>query len=147
MHLPKDHVLLLTVNSAPGTDPPLQCAPNARRQLGVASQHLVEDRHRAQSRRFLQKRHDLSLENMFQRIGSSPLSRLRRLRRKARILCNPIAGGTADVRLGGGNLNGVVLSELHEKPHLLIGYVAARHKGVSLTENHQSNGPTAITDA
>lgn len=96
----------------------------------MAAQHLVIDRHRTQTGRFPQKRHDLSLEDMFQRIRP-PLARLRLLRRKARVLRDPVAGGPADVRLGGGHLDGMVLSELHEKSRLLIGYLATRHKGGS----------------
>ena len=65
------------------------------------------------------------------RIRPPTLARLRLLRRKARVLRDAIAGGTTDIRLGGGHLDGVVLSEFHEKPRLLIGCVAPRHKGGS----------------
>lgn len=115
----------------PGPDPAFQRAPDTGREVRVATQHLLEDRHRTKPRCFLEKRHNLGVENRLKRVGPAPFPRLRLLRWKPRIQRNPVACGTADIRLRGGHLDRVGLSELHEKPRLLIGYVATRHKGGS----------------
>lgn len=76
MHLPEDHILLGAVQHAPGPDPPFQCAPDTRREFGMAAQHLFEDGHRPQSGRFLQERHDFGIEDGLERIGPPALPRL-----------------------------------------------------------------------
>lgn len=131
MHLPEDDVLLGTMLGAPGPDPPFQRAPDTGGKFRVAAQNLLEDRHRTKPRRFLEKRHNLGVENRLERVWPPPSARLHLLRWEPRILRNPVARGTADIRLRGGHLDRVGLSELHEKPRLLIGYVATRHKGGS----------------
>lgn len=131
MDLPEDDVLLGTMLSAPRPDPPFQRAPDSGGKFRVAAQNLLEDRHGTKPRRFLQKRHDLGVKNRLERVRPPPFTRLRLLRWEPRVLCDAIARGTADIRLRGGHLDRVGLSELHEKPHLLIGYVSTRHKGGS----------------
>jgi alkylation response protein AidB-like acyl-CoA dehydrogenase len=97
----------------------------------TASQHLLVNGHRAQPGAGPQHRHDFRVEYVFQRIGTPPLSARRLLRREPGILHDPIGGCPAHSRLRGGGLDGVVLSQLHEKPRLMIGYMATRHKGGS----------------
>jgi hypothetical protein len=54
--LTKDHLLLGTMKGSPGADAPLQSPPHACGQIGMASLHLFENRHRPKPRRRLQHR-------------------------------------------------------------------------------------------
>jgi hypothetical protein len=64
MDLTEDHLLLGTMQRSPGADAPLQGAANARRQIGMASLHLFEDRDGPKPRRRLQHRDDLGIEEI-----------------------------------------------------------------------------------
>jgi hypothetical protein len=59
------------------------------------------------------------------------------LGREAHRFVDAVGCRPANRRLGGGDLDGIVLSVLHKKPRLMIGYMATRHKGDSpFSENH-----------
>lgn len=94
----------------------------------MAPQHLLEDGDRPDRGRRLQQRHDLGVENVGERIGTTSLARNLLLRRQPGILLDAIGRGHADRRLRRRDGRRVGLPELHEKPYLVIGYVAAGHK-------------------
>ena len=81
MDLAEDHLLVGTVQSAPGTDAPLQGTPDARGQSGVATLHLFEDGNRPQLRGGLQHRYDLGVEEIGQRVRAAAATDLRIVRR------------------------------------------------------------------
>ena len=60
------------MKSTPGADAPLQRAAHALVQLGMASQHLLEDGHGSDAGRGLEQRNDLFVENAGKRIGTTP---------------------------------------------------------------------------
>lgn len=128
VRLPEDDFLFLAMDSAPGSDATLDRAANGVAQLGMTPQHLLEDGDRSDAGRGPQQRNDLGLKNVGERIGAAPLSRNLPLRGQPRILLDAIGRGRADRRLRRRDGRRMGLPELHEKPHLVIGYVAAGHK-------------------
>jgi len=70
MSLAEDHFLFRAMNGPPGTDTTLHRAANPKIEIGMATAHLLEDRHRPQARCRLQHWYDLALEDRFQRIRS-----------------------------------------------------------------------------
>jgi len=128
MRLPEDDLLFLAVNGPPGPDTAFDGAANAGTEFGMTPQHLLEDCDRPDARRRLQQRHDLGVENVGERVGAAALARNLPLRGQPRILLDAIGRGRADRRLRRRDGRRVGLPELHEKPHLVIGYVAAGHK-------------------
>ena len=120
--LAEDHVLLRAVLGAPGADPPLQRTPHPRGQFGMAAHQLLEHADRADERAGLKDRHDVLLEDSGQRVRTAPALPLL-LPSGMRIGGKPVAGGTAEARLGGRHLDGVGLLMGHEQPLLAIGYV------------------------
>lgn len=131
VNLPEDHLLIFAMFGPPGTDPALQRPANTRGQVRVAAQHLLVDSHRTDARRGLQQGNNLGVENALQRAWPPPFPRLCFLRRQPGVLRNAVSARPAHSGLGRGSLDGVVLSQLHEKSHLMIGYMAPRHKGGS----------------
>jgi len=91
----------------------------------MAPLHLLEDRHRAKPRCRLQHRHDLAIEDVGERIRAAATPYPLLVRRKPAILLEAISGGRADRCLRRRHRRQVCLSELHVKPHLLIGDMAA----------------------
>ena len=75
MCLAKNHILLGTVQCPPGSNAPLQRAPDARADLGVAPADLIENRYRPQFGRRLQHWHDLTVPDRCQRIGTASAAR------------------------------------------------------------------------
>ncbi len=124
----KDHLLFGTVLNTPYAYPPLQRAPNTRAQIWVAAQKFLEDRNRPQTRGRLQHREHLSVENIRKRVWATPATLSLLLGRQDRIGLQAIAGRLTEASLGSGHGNGTGLSERHEKPHLLISDMAARHE-------------------
>ncbi len=114
MLLAEDHVLLGAVLGAPDPDPPLQGSPHALAQLGMAAHQLLEHADRADARTVLEKRHDVRFEDIGQRVRSAPAPRLALPVRRRRIGGQPVAGGPAEARLGGRDLDGVGLLHGHE---------------------------------
>ncbi len=146
MHLPEDDLLFLAMNRAPGSNATLDGAANAVAQAGMAPQHLLEDGDRPDAGRRLEQRHDLGFKNGGERIRSAAIPRRLPLRRQHRLLLHAIRRGRADGRLGRRDGRRVGLPELHEKPHLVIGYVAAGHKVIPPNrKNHRHTRSTAIT--
>ena len=93
------------------------------------------------------------MPGLFSRIGTTSASKMLAsgsgpapspqgflLRGKRRIPVDPDAGGTAEARLRGGNVCWVDFFLFHVKPHLLIGYMAARH----LALLHRESGKATI---
>ena len=64
MCLAEDNLLLVPVDRAPGLNPPLQSATNPGSEIGMAPEHLLEDRDGSQAGRHLQHRYDLSGKNV-----------------------------------------------------------------------------------
>ena len=127
MLLAEDHVLLGTVLCAPAVDPPFQGAPDARVQIRMSLHQLLEHAHGADLRTVLQDRHHLGLEDVGQRVRPTPAPRRRLPGRQGRIRGEPVARGAAEARLCRRGLDRVGLLQGHEKPHLVIVDVAARH--------------------
>ena len=112
--LAEDHLLLGAVLGAPDADPPLQGSPHARGQLGMAAHQLLEHADRADARRVLENRHDVRFEDVGQRVRAAPAPRLVLSGRPRRIGGKPVAGGPAEARLRGRDLDGVGLLQNHE---------------------------------
>lgn len=114
VNLPEDHLLLRAVDRAPGTDAPFDGAADTGIEIGVAPRHLLEDRHGAQARSHLQHRHDLGFEESSQRIRPTTFAWNGFLRRKPRILFEPIAGRCAEACLGRRNRHRLIVTISHE---------------------------------
>jgi len=114
MLLPKDHILLGTMERSPSPDAPLQRAADAGADLRVAAPDLVENGDRPQSRTAPQERHHLAVPNRGQWILSSPTSRRFLLRWQSRVLLDAIGGGGAEPGLGRGDDRRLSLAETHE---------------------------------
>lgn len=71
MDLAKDDFLVRAVKRPPRTDASLEGAARTGGQVRVAPLHLVENRHRTQVRCRRQHRHDLSIEEVGERIGAA----------------------------------------------------------------------------
>ena len=67
--LPEDDILLGAVQRPPGADAPLQGAPDAGADLGMAPPDLVENGDRPQARGALQQRHHIAVPNSGKRIS------------------------------------------------------------------------------
>jgi len=100
VHLPEDDLALGAMDGAPGTDAPFQGPADSAAQFGVGTGDLLENGNEPQARGSLQHGHDLGLENIGQRIGTTAFPRRRLLRRQPRVLLDAIGRGDADRRLG-----------------------------------------------
>src|SRR5690606_11702123 len=89
---------------------------------------LLEDRHRAQTRRTLEHRYHLLVEDPGQRVRSAASARCRLLGRQPPILLEAISRRRAKAPSGCGGGGAIGSSKFHVKPHLVIGYVSPRHK-------------------
>src|SRR5690554_5536916 len=89
---------------------------------------LFEDRHRTQTRRTLEHRHHLLVEDPGQRVRSAASAPCRLLGRQPPILLEAISRRRAKARSGCGGGGAIGSSKFHVKPHLVIGYVSPRHK-------------------
>jgi hypothetical protein len=125
MNLTEDHLLVRTMQRSPGTDAPLQGAPDTRGQSWVAPLHLFEDSNRPQLRCGLQHGHDLGLEEIGQRVRAAAATDLLVIGRQHVIVLEAIRGGRADRCLRGRHGWRFCQSELHVEPHLVIGDMAA----------------------
>ena len=134
MGLAEDHLLLLAVKRPPAADPPLQRPADPGAKIGMAAQHLLEHRDRAQTRCRAQQRHDLGVEDIGQGVGSTSSPDTRLLRWQLRIVRDPVSGRRAEPGLGRRCRDAVTVSELHIEPHLMIVDVATRHPRLPLRE-------------
>src|SRR5229473_2479514 len=91
----------------------------------MAPLHLLEDRDRAKPRRRLQHRHDLGIEELGEGVWTAAVPYRLLVGRQPAILLEAISGGRADRCLRRRHRRHVCLSELHVKPHLVIGDMAA----------------------
>ena len=118
VRLAEDHLLPGAVRRPPGADPPLQGAPDAGVQLGVAAQQLLVHADRTEPRAALQHRHHLGLEQVAQRVRPAPAAPRPLPRREGGIAGQPVARGAAEARLRGRHVRGVRLLQHHEQPLL-----------------------------
>jgi hypothetical protein len=70
--LPEDHLLLLPMDGAPGADPPLQGPSDSHPEVGMPSQHLLENGDGPKAGSGLQHRHNLRRKDIGQRVPSPP---------------------------------------------------------------------------
>src|SRR5260370_195887 len=91
----------------------------------MAPLHLLEDGDRAKPRRRPQHRHDLALEERGEGIRAAAVPHLLLVRGQPAILRDAISRGRADRCLRRRHRRRVCLPELHVKPHLVIGDMAA----------------------
>lgn len=139
------HLPLEAVQRPPGADAPLERAPHAGVELGMAAHELLEDGHRPQPRRGLEHRDHLLVEDALERVGPAPAARRPLRRGRARVLGDPVARGGAEPGFGRGDGDRVSRTVGHEEPHLAIGHVAAGHGRSSRRRKRPSTRPTAIT--
>ena len=117
----------------PVADTTFEGPPDSLAKFRVAAQNFREDGHRSQTRCRFQHGHDLRVKDPRQGIGPSPVSRHPLERWRLRVLPKPVTRGRAETGLGSRNGRRVGRSILHEKPHLMIGYMTAR-QGLNLFE-------------
>lgn len=126
MQLPEDNLAVGPMDRTPAPDPPFQ-RPARKRQIAMPAAQLLKDSNRAKPGCRFQQRHNLLVEEPLERIGTPPPARRFCLRRQLRILQQPIARSRAHPRLRRSNGHRVVFPQCHKQPHLMIGYVTARH--------------------
>ena len=96
MYLAEDNLVLRPVQCPPSADAPLERAPDALIETRMASLHLLEHRHGAQLRRRQQHWHDLGVEELHERIGSSSAPGRLLLGRQPWIAVDPVGARNAD---------------------------------------------------
>jgi hypothetical protein len=134
-------VLFWAGQRPPTPHAPLQRAPDAGADLGVASPELFEDRNGADAGGHLQDRDDLAIPNIGKWVGSAPATRRLLLGWQARIILDPIAGRRAEAGFGGSNGGVVGLSVTHVQPHLVVGDVEAGQGLILIHETNQKLVP------
>lgn len=137
--LAEDHLTLGPVQRLPAADTPLKRPPDARRQLGMPTQHLLIHRERTQAGRSLQHWHDFGLPNRGQGIGSPPAAWGLFLGRKPGIAVKPGARGGAEAGAGGRDLPDVGPAMVHVESRLLVGDVRTGHGVISAGEPRSSH--------
>src|ERR1700693_1570427 len=110
---------------SPRANAPLQRAPDAGGDLGMAPPDLFEHGNSPNARSRLQDRHNLAVPNIGQWVRPPPATRGFLLRGQPRIILNPIAGCPAEAGLGGSNGGILGVSVSHVQPHLVVGDVKA----------------------
>jgi hypothetical protein len=142
--LAKDHLALGPLNRPPGANALLDGAPYIRSDLWVTALHLLENRHRPQSRRRLQHRDDLAVPNRGQGIGPASAARCSLLRRQSAVFFKPVSGGGREAGFGRRNRRRVDLTLFHVNPHLVVGDVTARQRiGPPKREDQSVDRPAA----
>jgi len=142
--LAEDDLLLRTVQRPPGPDATLQGAPDADIELGVTPDHLLEQGDGTKAGGGLQEGYDLGLEDLGQRIARPATSGRLLQRRQVWILLDAVGGGGTEAGLGSRGTSRVGLTELHVKPHLAIGHMAAGHAGPLLGEEGRPHSRSAV---
>ena len=123
--LPEDDILFWAGQRPPTPHAPLQRAPDAGADLGVAPPELFEDRNGADAGGHLQDRDDLAIPNIGKRVGPAPATRRLLLGWQTRIILDPVAGRRAEAGFGGSKGSVVGLSGTHVQPHLVVRDVEA----------------------
>ncbi|MBB6193992.1 hypothetical protein FHS51_004258 [Sphingobium wenxiniae] len=90
----------------------------------MATAHLFVNRHCPQSRRCLEQRYNLILENIGNRIGAAAAPWRISLHWQHRFVGKAIPGRDAEACLYGSSRDRMGLSKLHKQPHLMIVDVA-----------------------
>ena len=98
VHLAEDHIAIRALQRPPTADPTLHRPPHSIGKLRMTTLHFFEHRDGADSRRTLQKRYNLAIEDIRQRIGATATARRLLLRRQLRILLQPIGRRRAERR-------------------------------------------------
>jgi hypothetical protein len=99
--LSEDHLLVGAMQGPPRANPAFQRAARPGGQTRMAPLHLFENRHRPKARRPRQHRHDLSIEELGERIRPTAAALLLPGGGQLVVLLGAIGGGHADRRLGG----------------------------------------------
>src|ERR1700681_2466893 len=126
MLLAEDHILLGPDQCSPRAHAPLQRAPNAGGDLGMAPPDLFEHRYGPNAGSRLQDRYNLAVPNLGQRVRPPSATRRFLMRGQPRIILDAVAGCPAEARLGGSNGGIFAMSVSHIQPHLVVGDVKAR---------------------
>jgi hypothetical protein len=138
VQLAEEHLLLRAVQRPPAADPALEGAADAAAELGVAAQHLLENRDRPQARRGPQQRHDLALPDRGQRVRPAPSPQRGLLRWRPGVRLDPVRGGGAEPGPRGGDRDRFCPAERHVQPHLAVGDMAARQRRLPRGEGAHS---------
>ena len=120
MVLAEDHVLVGAVQRPPGPYPPFQRAPDTRADLAMATEDLLENGDRPQTRCGLQHRHDLAVPNLCKWVWPATAPRRLFLRRQSWVRLDAISGGGAEPGPRGSDGRGVAVAKTHIQPHLAI---------------------------
>ncbi len=128
VHLAEDDLLRFAMDSTPRPDASFKRTADTFREFWMSAQHLVVDSDGTDAGCGLQERDDFSLEYRLQRIGAATTAGRLALRWKLRLLVETVGRSPADRRSCRGDLYGMCLSVPHEESHLMIGYMATRHK-------------------
>lgn len=144
MRRAEDYLLRFAMDSTPRSEASLERATDTFRKVWMSVQHLVLDSNSADARYCLEERDDFCLGYRLQKIRTAALAWRFALRWKLRLFAETIGRGPADRRFCSGNPNGMRLSVLHEESHLIIGYMATRHKLVLQNRKLQCTRPAAI---
>src|SRR5258707_2218856 len=121
--LAEDHILLGPDQRSPRAHAPLQRAPNAGGDLGMAPPDLFEHRDSPDAGSRLQDRHNLVVPNLGQWIRPPSATWRFLLRWKPRITLDAEAGRPAEAGPGGSNGGILAMSVNHVQPHLVVGDV------------------------
>src|ERR1700682_126465 len=123
--LTEDHILLGPDQRSPRAHAPLQRAPNAGGDLGMAPPDLFEHRYGPNAGSRLQDRHNLAVPNLGQWVRPPAATWRLLLRGQPRIILDAVAGCPAEAGLGGSNGGIFAMSVNHVQPHLVVGDVKA----------------------
>src|SRR5580693_6432698 len=98
--LAENHILLGPDQRSPRANAPLQRAPDAGGDLGMAPPDLFEHGNSPNARSRLQDRHNLAVPNIGQWVRPPPATRGFLLRGQPRIILNPVTGCPAEAESG-----------------------------------------------
>jgi hypothetical protein len=133
LDLAENDLLLSAMQGPPLADAAFKCPPDSLAKVRVTAQNLPENRDRSQSRCRFQHGHDLRVKDPRQGIGPPPVSRRPFERWRLWVIPKTVTRGRAETGFGCRDRRRVGRSILHEKPHLMIGYMTAR-QGLNLFE-------------
>ncbi|OCJ29061.1 hypothetical protein A6U90_27240 [Agrobacterium tumefaciens] len=128
VRLAEDDLLSFAMDSTPRPDASLKRAADTFREFWMSAQHLIVDGDSTDAGSGLQEGDDFCLKYRFQGIRAAASAWRFALRWQLHLLVEAVCRGSADRRFCRGDLYGMRLSVLHEESHLMIGYMATRHK-------------------